>query len=121
MPESIRLRRHTDGRVAVRVNTENVWIVTHVKGGVYLTRGDANWSDDWTELFVAELPEPDYSLEMEHIWDLHTGEIVVNEITGELSSCHLHTEHQLQSDALKMLAAVAAHERLRGASDDAGQ
>lgn len=113
--QPIRLRRHVDGRVAL--GTHGVWVV--LPGENWWRKDDSRCSGDgWSELFVAELPEPDY-YELKNIrmaWNLHTGELTVGELDGELQSPYPHTLDSLRSDALKMLAAVAACEQYRAST-----
>lgn len=108
----IRLRRHTDGRLAVF--RDGMWLITSVPPA---TSYPSWFHDDrlcsgpgWSELLVAALPEPD-------VWDgtipaWHTS---TSYVAAEGSSV---TENSMRrpaakSDALKMLAAVAACEQYR--------
>jgi hypothetical protein len=120
----IRLRRHTDGRVALRTATPYVfqWFSSGPDGTRWLTDEDV-FNPDWSELLVAELPEPDGHIEMDGApyWNgsddmpsfVAYQDGVETEV-GEIVSAGL-----LRAEALKMLAAVAACERLgRQASAD---
>jgi hypothetical protein len=111
---SIRLRRHTDGSVALNL-VSALWLVTipNQWSTCWVTDEDV-FGAGWSELFVADLPEPDYTVQWIACWDLHAGgEMTVDTGTGELETPHLHTGEQARSDALKMLAAVAACEKYR--------
>lgn len=115
MTPPIRLRRHTDGRWAVQtVDPPSHWVLYEPPGPGGYTRHvyiDEVSDPGWSELLVAELPEPDYELDGVEVWDLHTGEMTINHRSGELETPHLHAVDQLRSDALKMLAAVVACEK----------
>lgn len=116
MTPSIRLRRHTDGRLAVF--RDGMWLITSVPP---VTSYPSWFHDDrlcsgpgWSELLVAVLPEPDRSVRnIRMAWTLCTGELTVGHLDGELESPYPHTVDSLRSDALKMLAAVAAWEQYR--------
>lgn len=111
MTPQIRLRHHTDGHVALCV-MPGVWTITRGGPGNFVKLNDEYvFGPGWSELLVAELPEPDYELDGVEVWDLHTGEMTIDHRSGELETPHLHAVDQLRSDALKMLAAVAACER----------
>jgi hypothetical protein len=57
MTGPVRVRRHTDGRIAINYGTLPLWIIH--------TEGQCSWRPEdvtgpgWSELFVAELPPPD--------------------------------------------------------------
>jgi hypothetical protein len=120
----IRLRRHPDGRVAL-------W--THPSVGRYpwscgetgqsLTENEVS-GPGWVELLVTELPEPDGSADAvndggEDVktpqWTASWGETVTAWIEGvETPVWELKEDLAvIRSDALKMLAAVAACETYR--------
>jgi hypothetical protein len=132
--EPIRLRRHTDGRVALSFDGDE-WVITSIPGySIYpvLREDDKDCSGPgWSELLVAELPEPDgherdqastpwWTPErFAFILRTYPGEVVVTHIDGSgmfSATAHYKTEAQLaelRADALKMLAAVTACERFR--------
>lgn len=123
MSAPIRLRRHTDGRVAIQVPTDRTaWSV--------VAGGGQNWvherhvtGDGWSELLVAELPEPDD-------WANCVGDKGEDAQIPRWSCAYVHSLYAwnegvevdgglredldaVRSDALKMLAAAAACERYR--------
>jgi hypothetical protein len=117
----VRVRRHTDGRVAVSL-VPSVWLVvtppgweTNLVANKYVT------TEGWSELLVAELPEPDGDAgdQDENVtgpyWYLHGfGRVVAHEDGMEDEHRGYLTDLQwVREDALKTLAAVAACERYR--------
>lgn len=121
MTPPIRVRRHTDGRVAIQQPTVGYWHVQN-KDPQRLTLLIAHDSDlvgdGWSELFVAELPDPDGADGKSASWVLVEGDV---RLTADAAGIGIHTArydtHEwlatLRSDALKMLAAVAACKRYR--------
>ena len=115
----IRLRRHTDGHVATRFQEDGYyrwgcWWVGLDGCMEHRLFTDAEVSGDgWSELFVAELPEPDGHIIGDH-WALSTISCYVSTDghTVDIDGIPFSLD-QLRSDALKMLAAVAACERFR--------
>lgn len=61
MTSPIRVRRHTDGRVALF--HRNRWLITEIPGqSIYPVERDDDRDcsgEGWVELLVTELPEPD--------------------------------------------------------------
>jgi hypothetical protein len=91
---SVRLRRHTDGRVAVctglSAGSAYPWFV----GLPYGRLTDEHVSGPgWSELLVAEQPEPDHHCE------------------GVFHDVDDATIEELEFDALNLLAAIAEHRR----------
>jgi hypothetical protein len=114
----VRLRRHSDGRLAVF--RDGMWLITSVPPVTsYPTwfHDDRLCSgDDWSELLVAELPEPDGHLDDVPYWSsghntLPSWVAYPNLVEGENGV--MGDPDELRSDALKMLAAVAACEQYR--------
>jgi hypothetical protein len=58
MTGPVRVRRHTDGRIAINYGTLPLWII-HTEGQCSWRPEDAVTGPGWSELFVAELPPPD--------------------------------------------------------------
>lgn len=115
MSGQLRVCCHTDGRVAIKLGSDPWCIVGYLVGN--------NVSgDDWSELFVTELPDPDG-------WTNTVGDDGENSRTpywttrrgtvtawtdGVDDDWGLNEEISgLRVDALKMLAAIAACERYR--------
>lgn len=119
MTPQIRVRRHTDGRVALCIQTDGCyrwasWDFNDRYTEYKLLTDDDVAGDGWSELLVAELPEPDYTLQnVRQKWVLRTGELAVGQLDGHLECSYPHTANTLRSEALKMLAAAAACERYR--------
>lgn len=115
----VRVRRHTDGRVAVKLAAGPWHMVYGWLSEQYPSQDEINGSGEWSELLVAELPEPDDVLPITDApcWDTtYIGPLVVE--NGAISDPSLGSDfgkdgEALRSDALKMLAAVAACERYR--------
>jgi hypothetical protein len=109
----IRVRRHTDGRVALQVPADrSAWSVVK-GGGQRWVHQDYVVGDGWSELLVAELPEPDDDA-CGTVWNTDAGSLYVD--GGEISRFRFEDPlnvDTLRSDALKMLAAVAACEKYR--------
>lgn len=122
----IRLRRHTDGRVALSLTSAS-WFVA----APYQNQRDAGWvagydvaGPGWSELLVAELPEPDgYRRPSadDPFWALsfasqqltaHAGEVSVMYTDGiDVAYARYRTQQELddlRADGLRILAAVAA-------------
>lgn len=121
----IRLRRHIDGRIAISTELAEGpyrWIVWPPHGRL---TDEHVTGPGWTELFVAKLPKPDDEISTPDrkgadvntpTWKLSFGESVTAWIEGvETPVWELREEDlsNVRSDALKMLAAVAACERYR--------
>jgi len=120
----VRVRRHTDGRVAVKLAAGPWHMVYGWLSEQYPSQDEINGSGEWSELLVAELPEPDgWTNEVGDkgqdvvtpYWQPGYGSPITARIDGvETEEIGLEPEvEQLRSDALKMLAAVAACERYR--------
>lgn len=111
MSESPRLRRHTDGRVAVSLVPDWWTVTSDGPGSCVLADIDVS-GDGWTELFVAELPEPD----ADGAWPLPADGGVIT-VTAEgiaLNGMPWPGDiGHLRGEAMSMLAAVAACERYR--------
>jgi hypothetical protein len=113
MSERVRLRQHTDGSIAVS------------RGGRWCLMGESMnpWVDElevtgpgWSELLVAELPEPDgWAATRTPYWE--TGRDTYTAWTDGVEDADGLNEgtdlEWLRAEALKMLAAVAACERYR--------
>lgn len=124
MTQQIRLRHHTDGHVALCV-MPGVWTITRGGPGNFVKFNDEHVSGpDWSELLVAELPEPDgrhcvngrispqWKLSNGHeVAALTEGVQVTNEWTEALSCTGGIGFDEVRMDALKALAAIAACER----------
>jgi hypothetical protein len=117
MTPPIRLRRHTDGRVAIRLPKSEWLTFRSLDFGhecVPITERSIS-GPGWSELLVAELPEPDY------VGEASTPNWVTSD--GTRIAAHrncLVIDHDdrydvelVHIDALKMLAAVAAFEQYR--------
>lgn len=117
MSSEIRVRRHTDGRVALHI--DGAWL--SIPGEWHK---DASWctGPSWSELLVAELPEPDGWTDAVDdngedvktpLWRTSWGESVTQWIEiVETPVWELKSDlGEVRTDALKMLAAVAAYER----------
>lgn len=114
MTEPLRVRRHTDGRVALC--RDGMWLTTSIPG---VTKYPSWRTDDrdcsgdgWVELFVAELPEPDRGSG----WVLPAGDGVLTATADDIALDGLPWPgdiRELRSESLAMLAAVAACERYR--------
>lgn len=111
----IRLRRHTDGRVALSQVPDRWKCFDNSSTAIpWSPKNEHVSGPGWSELLVAALPEPDRSVRnIRMAWTLCTGELTVGHLDGELESPYPHTIDSLRSDALKMLAAVAACEQYR--------
>lgn len=113
----VRLRRHTDGRLAVF--RDGMWLITSVPP----VTSYPSWFHDgrlcsgpgWSELLVTALPEPDDVVNGTKVWDLGFGKLTVGGPAEFESSFpySIDSVYQLRSDALKMLAAVTAWEQYR--------
>jgi hypothetical protein len=112
----VRVRRHIDGRFAVWIRPMH-WIIanparSHLTGWLNPIATDEEVSaEGWSELLVAELPEPDGC---EGGWLLSNGV----DLTAEPGGVSFDGDDPVpldvwRADALKMLAAVAACERHR--------
>lgn len=119
----IRLRRHSEGRLAVF--RDGMWLITSVPP---VTSYPSWFHDDrlcsgpgWSELLVAALPEPDRRVQnIRMVWTLCTGELTVGHLDGELESPYPHTVDSLRlgdrpicqchtpEDASRIVAAVNA-------------
>lgn len=125
----VRVRRHTDGRYAIPVDTgfKFAWIGVRrgQPGTMWLTDAEV-LGEGWSELLVTQLPEPDSRhCDVGRIspqWNLSNGDEVAalpsgvqvaNNTTEALSIAGGTGFDELRSDALKMLAAVDACERYR--------
>jgi hypothetical protein len=104
MSNNIRVRRHTDGRAAISTSIVQPgwwWLV----GGYGAAEVDVS-GDGWSELLIAELPEPDRWAKLdEPYWNTSAGPFIGYEPSNWKSL------DEIRSDALKMLAAVVASER----------
>lgn len=119
MNPPIRVCRHTDGRVAVCAGLADEpyrWFVWPPHGRL---TDEHVTSDGWSELFVADLPEPDGWLAGDNaafpFWETTTNHLEVED--GELDDLNGHDADTLRSDALKMLAAVDACEKYQAERD----
>lgn len=127
MIPQIRLRWHTDGRVAIS-GPSGYWLVIGAQGHWVANEPYVSHSG-WSELLVAELPEPDghepdqastprWTPErFAFTLKAYPDEVIVTHI-GDMYSAtaHYKTDAQLaelRADALKMLAAIAACEQYR--------
>jgi hypothetical protein len=121
MTTPIRVRRHTDGRVAYLAEPDdsNPWLV-YMPWPILTPHGNTLWAeerdvsgDGWSELLVAELPEPDATPSANtQIWTIDDDWLAVEH--GEFINNGLARDpDQTRAEALKMLAAVAACERYR--------
>lgn len=115
MIPQIRLRRHIDGRVALSVQSD-VWRV-----GVRITETSP---PGWSELLVAELPEPDgygdvvgdngENAQAPWWYTKHGTYTAWHEgVEDDWGLQEDETLDDVRSDALKMLAAVTACEQYR--------
>lgn len=129
MTPPIRVRRHADGRIALLAEPDdpNPWLVSGTRRSLarilWAVEADVT-GDGWSELFVAELPEPDGQTDAVNsdgedvttpYWKTSWGESVTAWIEGvETPVWELCEDLEaIRSDALKMLAAVAACEKYR--------
>jgi hypothetical protein len=109
----IRVRRHTDGRVALCFESDQYHWRIFKRSAVSDRMGFAGselgpLGDGWSELLVAELPEDDST------WDLSAiGEFVAHREGHVDIGGILFEPERIRSDALKMLAAVATCEKYR--------
>jgi len=119
MSDLPRLRRHTDGRVAICV-VPHSWRVLAARVPSYWVRDSDVSGEGWSELLVAQLPEPHGYIEMDGApywagddtlpsWVAYPDGVETE--TGEVIPAE-----EIRSDALKMLAA-AAYERFRTPRD----
>lgn len=107
----VRVRRHTDGRVAL--GAHGVWVV--IPGENWFRKDDSRCSGEgWSELLVAELPEPDGWDGTTPVWRTSTSCVSAEGGTVRENGMRRAVA---RSDALKMLAAVAACERGRAERD----
>lgn len=131
----IRLRRHTDGRVAIQVAPEGSWhILSPENRQFHIAVGTAPRTESgWSELLVAELPEPYGYRQLPNenpFWVLsfasqqltvYSGEVSVMYIDGlDVAYAPYRTEQELddlRADGLRILAAVAACEKYRAERD----
>jgi hypothetical protein len=113
MTPLIRLRRHTDGRAAIN-RAGDLWCVPFGREMTIYPSAYVS-GPGWSELLVAELPEPDDAVSGTKVWDLGFGKLIVGGRAEFESSFPYSIDNvdQLRSDALKMLAAVAACEQYR--------
>jgi hypothetical protein len=96
----------------------NAWfVVSTINGACYLSDVHGIESNEWTELYVAELPNPDgywrYSTsEILPVWDLGDGlELTISDDLEGLTLSGAGTRYDLddlEKEALMTLAAVAA-------------
>lgn len=132
--EPIRLRRHTDGRVALSLWPHRWKIVVwrYSTTAIGWLPDDEVTSPDWSELLVSELPKPNGSLDVTGsngedaktpYWTGVNGSRVTAWINGvETEGDGLIEDLAgLRANALKVLAAVAACERLRQEVRDDGR
>lgn len=126
MTSPIRLRRHTDGRLAVF--RAGMWLITSVPP---VTSYPSWFHDDrlcsgpgWSELLVAELPEPDghgdvvgdngENAQAPWWYTKHGTYTAWHEgVEDDWGLQEDETLDDVRSDALKMLAAVTACEQYR--------
>ena len=123
MGSEVRVRHHTDGHYAVST-TPHLWRILDVaQSSVWATEDDVS-GEGWSELLVTELPEPDgwlgdataFNSEPEcdvPFWNVTDGQMHAedgNVFIDDVSDAPLDV---FKSDALKMLAAVAACEHHR--------
>ena len=128
MTELPRIRRHTDGRVALCFEPESDqdhWRIFEERPRYCFTGSIIGpLGEGWSELFVAELPELDNWIACDGddgedartpTWRTSWGESVTAWIEGIETPVWELTENldAIRADALKMLAAVAACERFR--------
>lgn len=112
MTSPIRVRCHTDGRVAVRLSSSTgTWPWSEPEYGERLSDEDVA-GNGWVELFIAELPKPEAGYDGAWIRSDDA------EITAEANGISVDGEdpadpRTVTADALKMLAAVAACEQRR--------
>jgi hypothetical protein len=123
MTSPIRVRRHTDGRVAVCTGLAQEpyrWFVWPPHGRL---TDEHVTGDGWSELLVAELPEPDGETgavvagedARTPYWCTSRGELILAWTEGvEMPAWELQEDLEIiRADALKLLAAVAACEKYR--------
>lgn len=121
-PTGPRLRRHVDGRIAVHSSADDhIWLVHNRSLCMWVTE-ELVTGDDWTELFVAELPKPDGWVDCAdsdgHDTVTPTWKLSVDSATAFVDGIEFDGDFEedtdrLRSDALRTLAAVTAHERYR--------
>lgn len=112
MTSPIRLRRHTDGNIAISRGTR--WHIIGALSHPWVDELDV-FGPGWSELLVAALPEPDY------VGEASTPNWVTSDgtrITAHSNSLTInhddrHDVELVGIDALKMLAAVTACEQYR--------
>lgn len=114
MTPPIRVRRHTDGRVAL--NAHGLWVV--IPGENWFRKDDSRCSGHgWVELLVTELPKPDGNCEIDNApyWNAGDGMpgFVAYEDGIETENGEIVASDLMCADALKMLAAVNACEKYR--------
>jgi hypothetical protein len=135
MSELPRLRCHTDGRVAylAEPGDPNPWLV-YMPWPILTPHGNTLWAeeadvsgDGWSELFVAELPDAEHHADgvddkgndtVASQWEVN----YLRDVDGILTSWTNGVEIEgvfydvedgmleyLESDALKLIAAIAGH------------
>jgi hypothetical protein len=117
-PPRLRVRWHTDGRVAVQVVPGSWWTITRGGPGNCVIR-DAPPDDGWVELFVAELPEHDkHDYDGRPVWVTEL-EVPLVPLAGAVSvEGEEPTDSDLlRTDALKILAAVNHSDQLQEESN----
>lgn len=125
---SVRLRRHTDGRVALITPSFSVWNV-YTRGDCRLESEEYVTGPGWSELLVAEPPEPDHHTDGTDAegndtcadqWEVNCLREVDGVITAWTNGIEIEgvfhdiddaTIEELELDALKLLAAIAEHRR----------
>jgi hypothetical protein len=137
MTSPIRVRRHTDGRVAYLAEPDdsNPWLV-YMPWPILTPHGNTLWAeerdvsgDGWSELLVAELPEPDHHAdgEDEHgnatlasQWEVNCFRAVDGILTAWTNGLEIEgvfydgdetALDEMEKDCLKLLAAITEHRR----------
>lgn len=115
----VRVRRHADGRVAIKTNERDSWLTITALGSYSGWESDADVSGNgWTELLVTELPEPDDS----EITGVRVRRIKFGTVTATINpdgSTSIDNDvcfwgiKEARATALNLLAAVAACEQHR--------